>query len=336
MSTLRVSLFSKLSVRLGDRALENLHSAKAEELFCFLLLRRNLSHPRETLAGMLWGDCPTFQSKKYLRQALWQLQFALNSSLVPAARRVLLVAPDWVRLNEQADLWLDVAAFERACVLAQGAPAQTLDARVVQALEAAVALYRGDLLEGWYQDWCLYERERLQNMFLALLDKLMAICEVREDFEAGLAYGVRILRYDPAHERTHQRMIRLKYLAGDRVGALRQYECCRAQLKEELGVRPSKLTRALYQQIRADRLETSPATPARTPAATDQAPLLLPKLLSHLKQLRSCLADVQREVQRDVSTVEQALKLECRRSATAKRSSATHLPTPGLSGSPAK
>jgi len=28
-----------------------------------------------------------------------------------------------------------------------------------------VDLYQGDLLEGWYQDWLLCERERLQNMF---------------------------------------------------------------------------------------------------------------------------------------------------------------------------
>ena len=36
------------------------------------------------------------------------------------------------------------------------------------------ALYRGDLLTGWYQDWCLIERERYQCMFVSLLDKLMA------------------------------------------------------------------------------------------------------------------------------------------------------------------
>ena len=33
---------------------------------------------RESLAALLWGENPTAQSKKYLRQALWQLQHALS------------------------------------------------------------------------------------------------------------------------------------------------------------------------------------------------------------------------------------------------------------------
>jgi hypothetical protein len=33
-----------------------------------------------------------------------------------------------------------------------------------QLLKDAVNLYCGDLLEGWYQDWCLFERERLQSI----------------------------------------------------------------------------------------------------------------------------------------------------------------------------
>src|SRR5438128_1039451 len=58
------------------------------------------------------------------------------------------------------------------------------------------ALYRGDLLEGWYSDWCLYERERLQHMYLAMLDKLMEYSESHQEYETGQTYGMRALRYD--------------------------------------------------------------------------------------------------------------------------------------------
>lgn len=333
MSTLRVSLFGKFSISLGDYALEDLHSTKAQELFSFLLLHRGRPHPRETLAGMLWGDCPTMQSRKYLRQALWQIQLALNSSLVPAARRVLLADPDWVRLNEQADLWLDVGVFERACALVRAEP---LDASMVRALEAAVELYQGDLLEGWYQDWCLHERERFQRMFLAMLDKLMGLCEARHAFKDGMDYGARILSYDSAHELTHQRLMRLQYLAGDRAGALRQYERCAAALKEELGAKPSEQTKALYRQIRADRLEAPPVAPATAPPTVIAASPLPPWLLSHLKQLRSRLVELQSEVQRDVTAVEQALKLEAQQRRSRKRSSTVHRPTLGLASGSVK
>lgn len=102
----------------------------------------------------------------------------------------------------------------------------------MQVIQNAVQLYQGPLLEGWYQDWCLYERERLQSMYLAMLDELMGYCEVRHDYETGLLYGMGIMSYDWARERTHRRLMRLHYLNGDRAAALRQYEQCAVALKE--------------------------------------------------------------------------------------------------------
>jgi len=84
----------------------------------------------------------------------------------------LLVKPDWIQVNPQADFWLDVAAFEQAFALVQGEPGQALKPASVQAVQAAIPLYRGDLLEGWYQEWCLFERERLQSMYLAMLENM--------------------------------------------------------------------------------------------------------------------------------------------------------------------
>ena len=131
-----------------------------------------------------------------------------------------------------------MAEFEQAFNLTRGTPGRQLDAQNVQILQNAVELYRGDLLEGWYQDWCLFERERLQNMYLTMLDKLIDYSEANELYEAGLAYGAHILRHDRARERTHRRLMRLHYLARDRTEALRQYERCVSSLDKELGVEP--------------------------------------------------------------------------------------------------
>jgi len=213
------------------------------------------------LADLLWGNNSTTQSTGYLRKALWQLQSALDSQTEPINGRLLLVDPGWVQLNPEADLWLDVAVFEQAFSLVQGVPGKELDHQRVQTLRSAVDLYRGDLLEGWYQDWCLYERERLQQMYLIMLDKLMAFCEAHGDCEAGLVYGFLVLRHDRARERAHRRLMRLHYLTGDRTAALRQYERCVAALDEEFGVRPVKRTVTLCEQIRADQLGESPLVP---------------------------------------------------------------------------
>jgi DNA-binding SARP family transcriptional activator len=233
MPTLCVHLFGQFFVRRNQQIVTGLAAHRVQELFSYLVLYRDHPHPRETLAGLLWGDSSTIQSKTYLRKALWQLQAALDSGDKLAQSQVLLVEPDWVQLNSQADLWCDVATFEQAFADARGRPGAELDIKCVQELRIAVDLYDGDLLEGWYQDWCLYERERLQQLYLAMLDKLTGYCEAHRECETGLAYGTRILRYEPARECTHQRMMRLHYLASDRTAALRQYDRCVIALNKE-------------------------------------------------------------------------------------------------------
>jgi len=309
MSRLSIQLFGKFCVRRNEQVLEDFDARKVQELFCYLLLHRDHSLPRETLASLLWPDTTTIQSKKNLRQALWQLQSALGSQTEPNNERVLLVDPEWVQLNAEADIWLDVALFEQTYHLVQRVPGQELESQAAQKLLEAVQLYQGALLEGWYQDWCLLERERLQSLYLAMLDKLMSYYEGQLDYETSVLYGMRIMCYDRGRERTHQRLMRLYYLLGDRAEALRQYERCAAALDEELGVQPSKSTVALYKQIQADQLdepkshmalrETDPSIKVVTPS--------LLEVLGTLTRLQETLADLQGEIQQSIQQVELAL-----------------------------
>jgi DNA-binding SARP family transcriptional activator len=309
MSTLRICLLGKFCVRRNEQILDGFDARKVQELFCYLLLHRDHSLPRETLASILWSDTTTTLSKKNLRQALWQLQSALGSQNERLNDRILLVEPDWVQLNSQADLWLDVAAFEQTFNLIQKTPGQELDSSTAQLLQDTIQLYQGTLLEGWYQDWCLLERERLQSMYLAMLDKLMSYCEVQHDYETGLLYGMRIMCYDRARERTHRRMMRLYYFLGDRAEALRQYERCAAALAEELGINPSKGTIAIYRQIQADQLdEPEPAlTPTETITAFELPASPLIEVLRQLAQLQGTLSDLQNQVQQSIQTMQQVL-----------------------------
>lgn len=306
MSILYACLFGKFNAWYGDQILTGLDASKVRELFCYLLLYRQQPHSREALAGLLWDEGSSAQPQRCLRKALWQLRSVLDSPGEPLGNRLLLIEPDWIQISPEADLWLDVAVFEQAFARVQGMPGRHLDSQCVQSLKNAVDLYRGGLQESWYQDWYLFERERLQHIHVIMLDKLMGYCEACQDYEAGLVYGSLILRNDRARERTHRRLMRLQYLVGDRTAALRQYESCVAALDEELGVKPAKRTLALYQQIRADQLnEPAPApVQAREPEAAASP---LPEVLDHLKQLQTTLIDIQRQVHHDIQAVELAI-----------------------------
>ncbi len=304
MSKIRIQLFGQFRVQRDEQVVVGLGAHKLQELLCYLLLHRPVS--RESLASLLWPNTTTAQSKKKLRQALWRLQSALSLYNEPIDQRLLLVEPDRVQMNKEADLWFDVAIFEEAFELVQSRAGWELNAQPVLALQNAIELYRGPLLEDCYEDWCIYERENSQNRCLTMLDKLVNYCEIHHNYEAGIRYSMRIIDCDRAHERTHRRLMRLHYLNGDRAAALHQYEQCVAALNEELGVKPSKRTLALYKEILAEQL----VEPEFTFASTDSEPALdlstssLIEVLGLLTQLQEFLVGVQNRVDLSIQQVE--------------------------------
>lgn len=304
MSKLKFQLFGKFSVERDSQILKGFANNKEQELLGYLLVHRDRSHPRETLASILWGETSTEKSKKYLRQALWHVQAVLEVR-ESTDSHLLAVEHDWVQLNLQSDVWIDVAIFEQAFTSTQGLRGSRLDAQSAALLKEAVELYKGDLLDGWYQDWCLFERERLQNMYLCMLEKLMSYSEAHSDYEAGQRYGSAILRYDRAHERTYRQLMHLQHMAGDRTGALRQYKRCVAALDDELGVKPDRRTTALYEHIRND--QTTEVQEVEVSSASVKT-VSLPEVLGRLKRLQLVLAAAQKRIQRDVKAVEQTLE----------------------------
>jgi DNA-binding SARP family transcriptional activator len=292
-------LFGKFTAHHDAGLLKGIEASKDQELLSYLLIHRDRPHSREALASLLWGETSTEKSKKYLRQALWHLHAALNSN--GNGTDVLMVDHDWLSLNPLSDLWTDVSDFERAFTGAEGVAGRQLDPEKATALKDAVTLYSDDLLPGYYQDWVLFERERLQNMYLLMLDKLIVYLQFHGDYEVAQGYCATILRYDPARERTHRQMMHLYSLAGDRTSALRQFERCALALKQELGVRPERKTVELYERIKSDQMSNSdsPETPPHNSNSSD--------ILTRLKQLQAIVSGVQRRIQRDIKAIEDEL-----------------------------
>ena len=310
MNALQIKLFGKICVQQDGQQVTAL-SAKTQELLCYLLLQKERAHTREALSDLLWPEASCTAAKKYLRQTLWQLQAVLEG---PAAcessdgEALLILNPGWIRLNPTAPLHLDVYDFERAFMLCRDLSGHDLTDPQADMLATAIGLYQGDFLETWYQDWCIYERERLQLTYLGMLEKLMGYCEAHQQYAEGLAYGQRILRYDPARECTHRQLMRLYYLAGDRTGALHQFERCASALTKEFNLRPAQETVALCEEIRADQVLVNNRlhNPGQGTAAIEPSY----DLHQQLVDIQTCLLKFQNQVQQELASIRQALRRE--------------------------
>ncbi len=307
MCLITARLFGKFSVQINGQTLSKLTAKRARELLAYLLLHRDCVHYRQPLAYTLWDTQVEHSAMKYLRHALWQLQSALNA--LDEGEALLHVDVETIGLNPQIDLWLDVAEFEKAFIQIQNIPGKEFNVHHINLVQEAIELYQSGLLESWYCNWCCDRREHLRDVQISMLSKLMDSAEMSRDYQAALTYGARILRYDAAHEDTHCRLMRIHYLAGNRVSALRQYEHCVEALRVELDVMPSEPVQLLFSQIRADQIINSNQLIHKTSQGLEHGSQTLPVVLLQLKQFDAILTQIQSQIRDLIDDVETTLRV---------------------------
>jgi DNA-binding SARP family transcriptional activator len=260
--TLRIQLLGGFYLTADHMPVPPLDSPRLQALLAYLVLHRAAPHARAHLAFQLWPDTTEPQAYANLRTLLHRLRRAL-----PDADRFLHVGAQTVQWRGDAPCTVDVADFERALAQAAQAEQDGNGYTVRTALTEAVECYRDDLLPGWYEDWLLWERERLRQTFLTALERLMLLLECTQEYLAAIGYAQRLLRYEPLHEATYQHLMRLHALRGDRASAVRVYQTCATILARELAVAPSAATCDVYERLQHMRAQQRCIAPYPHPAS---------------------------------------------------------------------
>src|SRR5262245_29272124 len=226
---------------------------KTRALLAVLALDPGRMMSRAKLTALLWSEQSEATARHGLRQCLLDLRQALAKGKVDAIR----AEGDVVGL-ERSRIVVDVARFD-----------QLAGQRAHAALEEAMDLYHGDLLEGFtvdeepFEAWLRVERERFRSRAVAVLRKLLAEHVRAKAIDAAVPVAVRLLTLEPFDETVHQTLMRLYAESGRRSTALRQYEICVEVLSRELGVEPEPETRELYRRLVSER-NRPPKAPTKT------------------------------------------------------------------------
>jgi len=243
MTTLKICLLGEFELYGDDEPLPPPATLKARSLLAYLVVHRDHACPREVLADLFWPDRPRDKALHNLSTALWHIRRVL-----PPGDYILADART-VRFSPYSDYWLDVALFEEKVHKYTSRQVDRALSTYLLELREAVALYKGDFLEGFYDDWCLEERYRLEGLYLEVLERLVVGHEALDRPEEALRYAGRLLARDPLREDVHRTAIRLYVRLGNRAEAVRQAWQCRAVLRTELGIEPAPETVALCDEL---------------------------------------------------------------------------------------
>ena len=209
------------------------HKRAAELVKILALADAHRLHSGQVM-DLLWPDLAPDAAAANLRKAVHFARASLGSAAAISRSGEML------ELCPQGQVSVDAAAFEAAVRAGQ---------------VGALAAYSGELLpEDRYAPWAEAPRDRLRALYLGLLRT------------AG--QWDRVLEVDPADEEAHRALMQRAVDAGDRLGAVRQFERLREHLRVDLGVGPDRASVALYERA------ISMAGPA-PPTAAERARALL-------------------------------------------------------------
>jgi serine/threonine-protein kinase len=237
--TIRIRLLGPLDVR--DRQRREIRAVLTQPRRLALLAYLAVApppdfHRRATLLATFWPEHDEPRGRSALRQALHFLRTALH----PAALQCR--GTEEVRLDPDV-CWCDVRAFDVAIAAGR--------------LDAAVELYRGDLLEGFYiadgaefEPWLERQRGRLQRAHLAALEATAIRCEEEGDHAGAACHWYRLAERAPENGRVVLRLMQALAHAGDRAEALRQAEHHRARLQREFGADVDPAITAMIELLR--------------------------------------------------------------------------------------
>ena len=228
---LQIRLLGQFDVRADGRRV-NIPSRTAQSLFSYLALTAGTVHRREKLAGIFWPDTSDENARKNLRQELWRIRKGISAQDTNADD--YFIADEFtLTFNPDANYWLDVHQLEKA------------DSDF-QSLTSNLSLYEGDLLPGFYDDWVVLERERVQTVFESRMEQLIAQLVTAERWMAVQEQCERWLAMGNAPEPAYRALMLAYGARGNTTKVASIFQRCVDELHEQFGVEPSAETRALY------------------------------------------------------------------------------------------
>ncbi len=238
--TLEFRALGSSSVRADEKPVEaqDLRLGAREMLFFFLA---HSAVTKEQIVVALWPHLSLAKAHSTFHFYLFQVRRLLGgTAAISYEGGVYRLESRWYQY--------DVEDFQRALAKAEKARG----AQRAQYLRQAISLYQGDYLEDIYSDWTVETRAFLQREYLRALEELGRHYLRGGKLEEAMEFSRQLLDKDPLREDIHCQVMQCFAQAGDRAGAIKQFEELRSILGEQLGAEPSAETVKLFEKVVAD------------------------------------------------------------------------------------
>ena len=177
---------------------------------------------RAICANMLWPTSSEESASRNLRASLFKLNHSQPGLIRSWGDTIALAATVWVDVDVMRASLAEAAA---------GHPA---------AEDGQILGNRNALLPGWYDDWVIFEQERLSQQRILALETIARTSLAAGDQQRAEQAASAALTLEPLRETACVLLVRTLLTAGNRALAIQTFERFRRVLAEELGIQPSQ------------------------------------------------------------------------------------------------
>lgn len=233
----------------------------SKRLLAFIALHEGRVDRRHA-AGTLWPCGDDDRAAGNLRSSLWRLKGA-GIDVLRADKHAL-----W--LDPQADFDVRVIDCWAGRIIDgdAGAADLRLPRRGADAME---------LLPGWYDDWVIFERERLRQRMLHALEALSRLLVRERRYAQAIEVALEAVRVEPLRESAHRVLIEAHLAEGNLVEGRRIFVDYTDLVRRELGVDPDPSLAVMVSLAPPRTALAPPSPPAPRP---ERRPLSSPSGIS--------------------------------------------------------
>ena len=221
---------------------------RARDILCYIVSRRHHRAPKDTIIDTFWAEDNVATIEKNFHPTISHIRKALNSNQ-PLKQNFIIYRDGDYQLNSECSYRIDTETFERLIADGEGARRERDYERCIACYEQAVALYRGEFMQGTYEPWVDEQRSYYREQYLRMLESLAGVAEKKQEWPRTMDLAQRILREDQFREDIHCMLMRTHAALGNRVAVKEQYEALHELLQKELGVEPAVQTQQTFRGL---------------------------------------------------------------------------------------
>lgn len=234
-------------------------SKKLWELYKFLLIHRAQKFTPDSLADQLWVSESYSDHRGTLRRQMHRLRQILKEESTDENEWTILFASGYYMWNSSVSIKVDSDIFEAEVAL--GDLSMQKDSK--EALKhylMAIALYKGDYLPDLLnQHWVFSVRNHFRRLYLRAVENSVKLLNHKYAFDEIIRICQAAIRIDVHEEMFHIHYMKALASKGLLKDALLHYEQITGFYFREMGLKPSKEMRELYNMLTTEPV-SAPST----------------------------------------------------------------------------